>query len=185
MASKALPFPRGKTLGDSLDNLTLSDTWYQWLEGKEFEVEDTIHGTGEKVILRVVKNDTGSAITIAKRFMRFNTAAEDFGRRIAGYVNAEGMYCVLPDDAYSVGATIPDDDMFYVVVKGPVSGTTAAGSVSLSAHDPVATTATGYIGGTKAQYGEFVAGIADVASTTASATLLLHVDSGVGGIVGT
>lgn len=185
MASKALPFPRGRTLSDDLDNLTLSDTWYQHLEGKEFEVEDTVNGTGEKVILRVVKNDTGSAITVAKKFMRFNTNAEDFGRRIAGVANAEGMFCVPMDDAYTVGDTIPDDDLFYVVVKGPVSVTTAAGSVSLSAHDPVATTAAGFIGGVKAQYGEFVAGIADVACTTASASLLIHVDLGVGGIVGT
>jgi len=121
IAEGNLPFPRGSTWGDfDRAGLTLSDTSASGLEGKEFRVRDTQNSTGDWVTLRVVKNDTGSAITPANQLLRFSTSSiKDFGRRIAGTTNSAGMVCVPIDDAYESSPTIPNYDLFYVVVKGP------------------------------------------------------------------
>jgi len=122
-ANTILPFPRGSTFGDG--HCTLSDTipGRTDLEGRIFYAQDTIHGTGRMVGLRVVKNDAGRAITCTTKFMRFSTATiEDFGGRVDSFAVTAGKGGSKPmDDAYvNEGlATIPDDDLFYVVESGP------------------------------------------------------------------
>ena len=117
MAEKSLPFPRGRTFYDANTDVTLSDTLYSHLEGQIFEVEDTEHGTGEKVLLRVVKNDTGAAITVARKFCEFSvTSSADWGLRVGTFpADTAGAVCKPIDDAYTAGDTIDQYDLFYVV----------------------------------------------------------------------
>lgn len=133
---KELPFPRGSTFSDKGGNgIALDDNTYSHLEGQIFETEDTVHGTGTKVKLRVVKNDTSAEITVARAFGKFSAGALDFGRRIGKFpANTAGAIVKPLDDAYVVGTKIPDDDLFYVVEAGPCAvkaeatiGTAAAG----------------------------------------------------------
>ena len=171
-----LPFPRGNVRSDKSDDITLSDTTFSDLEGKLYMVNDTVHSTGKNVILRAVKNDTGSDITVARDcFYRYSTGANDFGRRIAGKCNAAGIVGRPIDDKYPVGYVIPDDDIFYVVEEGPCYVKTEASSVNLSAGDAVATDASGLVNGAAAAAGEAVLGTIDAACTTASTTVVVHV----------
>lgn len=178
--SQILPFPRGKTYADSVVIMTDADV--NRLEGRVFEVPDTIHGTGMKVKLRVVKNDSAGAITVARRLMKFSTDAKDFGRRVAGYASVRGQICKPLDDMYAekgVG-TIADDDLFYVVEGGPCKVNTGSGSISLAAQAPVCTDASGYIDGTKAHAGFAAFGVLDAASTSTSTATLVYVNEGFG-----
>ncbi len=131
-----LPFPRGTTFSQcskaGLNPLvTLADTTAKNLEGRKFQVPDTIHNTGEFIVLRVVKNHNGSALGTTRLIHKFSTASkDDWGHRIAGVADANGTLMGKPmDDAYWYGtentanhdvfSTIPDNDLFYVVEEGP------------------------------------------------------------------
>ena len=176
IAEGNLPFPRGSTWGDrGRAGLTLSDTVPSTQEGMEYVVQDTVNGTLRPVTLIVLKNDTGSAITVAKKFLKFSsTSAKDLFRRCAGYNDSAGGIVVAMDDKYTAGITIPDDDLFYAVIEGPVQLTTEASSVNLAAGDSVASDASAYVNGAAAAAGEFVAGVIDAASTTAGEEVLVY-----------
>lgn len=175
-AQKTLPFKRGETFNvDSV--VTMGDTGFDHLEGQIFEVEDTEHDTGVKVLLMVVKNDTGSVITPANQLLRFNSAtAKDFGRRIVGATNAAGMVCVPIDDAYASSPTIADDDLFYVVLRGWCNIMSGATSINLSAHDPVTCDNAGALGAAATAAGEFVIGTIDQATTDEDTAVRVLVD---------
>ena len=72
--------------------------------------------SGRQVVLRLVKNISG--ITLAPK--RLVTWAAGFrGRRVDGYCTADYAECAgVVDDHYTNG--IPDDDLGYIVVSGPV-----------------------------------------------------------------
>jgi len=149
---KALPFPRGSTYSDAKRGanslVTLSDSGpASNLEGKLYQVKDTIHNTGIPVILRVVKNDSGGDLAVARKWLSFRlsnaaTTPGDWGRRVDGVAGTGGEPCKPMDDAYYYGTedtsqggletTIAQYDLFYVVEAGPclVEGQTgvAAGS---------------------------------------------------------
>ncbi len=130
MPEKTLPFPRGCTR--SYRGLVdLDDDTFKDIEGRLYEVEDTVHGTGLPVILRAVKNDEGAAITIAtaKKILReFSGAADpanatstDWGRRMVAGTTA-GATAKPIDDYYAEEsglATIPEDDIYFVIESGP------------------------------------------------------------------
>lgn len=182
MAEKTLPFPRGQTASDSglvdLDDSTFSD-----LEGKIFEVPDTEHGTGEAILLRAVKNDSGSDITVARKFMRFAINALDFGRRVAGVVNAAGAVCKPVDDAYAVGFVILDDDIFYVVERGKCGVLTESSAVALDAGAVVASDSSGFVNGTPcAQATEYAAGKIGPAAYATATEVVVDVQAGLGQI---
>lgn len=178
MSEKTLPFPRGRTYGDGV--VTLDDTSASHLEGQIFEVEDTVHGTGEKVFLRCVKNDSGAAITTARRLYKFSTTdLLDFGRRISGLVHANGMICKPMDDAYPEGTSIPKFDLFYVVEKGNCYVTLESVAVALAAGDAVACDQSGFLDGAVAGAGEYVVGIIDVDAGVVSADVVVHVAAGI------
>ncbi len=179
MSEKTLPFPRGKTYGDGV--VTLDVTNYdtaKHLEGTVHEVEDTVHGTGVKVFLRIVKNRSGSAITAARKFYRWYTGSLAMGRRILGVANVDGQLCKPLDDKYVVGVSIPNGDLFYVLEEGPCSVTTEAASVSLVGGDAVTTDQLGVIKGTAAAAGEYVVGQIDVNCDAESAVVVIHVNRG-------
>jgi hypothetical protein len=178
MPEKTLPFPRGGTYLDGV--VTGSDTLASHLEGKLYEVDDTVHGTGHKVILRCVKNDTGSAITIARSFAKFSTTSQyDFGRRVGTFPNdTAGGVCKPMDDAYTVGNTIADDDLFYVVEEGPCWVTSEATTYNITAGDALASDASGLVNGAAAAAGEYVVGTADLQGTAESTAVVVHVAGG-------
>jgi hypothetical protein len=143
--ASCLPFPRGSTANaDGL--LTPGDTGLQEFEGKVFEVPDTVHGTAINPLLIILQNDTGAAITVARKFGEFAGAtALDFGRRVGTFpCDTEGAICVALDDAYTVGATIADNDLFYGLVYGWCSIATQ-GTGNFVSQMPVCTSALGVI----------------------------------------
>lgn len=178
-----LPFPRGMTYEDS-GFVTPGDTKFEHLEGQIYECEDTVHGTGRTILLRVVKNDT-TDITVARKFMKFSSSsAKDFGGRIAGYCTVAGQLCKPLDDAYTVGQILPAGEHFYVIEEGYVNVNTNAGSISLDSGDAVATTADGRIYGSKAFAGQYIAGVADMPMSTANTASRIWVDRGFSGVNG-
>jgi len=177
--SAILPFPRGKTFSQNADStkFTLSDQNFKSLEGKTFEVTDTVHGTGEKIKLRVVKNDSGAAITVAAdRLVMFSVTSDtDFGNRVSGYNTVAGGVCKPIDDDYAVGFSIPDDDLFYIIEEGLCD--IEAENTGISAGNAVASNNTAQVNNAVAAAGEYVVGTAQEASA-ASTALLVRVAPG-------
>jgi len=173
---KSLPFPRASTYfqGGAVDTNKDLTT----VIGCVREVPDTVHGTGTKVKLRAVKNASGSAITIARKFYKFDTGALDLGREIKGLNNVAGGLCKPMDDAYTVGNTIAAGDVFWVVESGYCYGVTEASSVNLAAGDAIASDASGLVNGAKAAAGEYSPATITVASTTKAETVVLLVNDG-------
>ncbi len=157
-----LPFPRGQAYSDA-GVVTMTDTLANDLLGRIFRTKDTVHGTGEEILLRVVKNDTGAAIVVAnedRALQRFSTIdLHDFGRKIAGEANAAGIVCKPIDDAYPDNFSIPDDDLFYVVERGPCYCTSDGTATSLNAGDGVSSGADGQLNGVPAAAGHYVVGM--------------------------
>lgn len=180
MAERALPFPRGRTMGD--DQLTLDDDTHKGLEGNVYEVPDTVHGTGKPVKLRVVKNDTGGDITVARKLCEFDGTDEyDFGRRVTSFgnnISGHGVVCKPIDDAYTAGATIDQYDLFYVVEEGYCDVVTESGAVSLPMGTPVTANSTGTIDGAKAAAGNYVIGTAVQPMWSASTNMTIDVIAG-------
>ncbi len=179
MSEKTLPFPRGKTYGDGV--VTLDVTNYdtaKHLEGTIHEVEDTVHGTGEKVFLRIVKNESGSAITAARKLFSFGLSPKDLGRRIRRLAFIKGMLCKPLDDKYVVGFSIPDGDLFYLVETGFCTIQLESTAVALSQGDAVTTDQSGLLDGAVAGAGEYVVGQIDVDAAVASANVVVHVNAG-------
>ena len=124
------PFGRGETFynGDTID---ANDLGGLHLEGKEwvFNDEDPTTDTtrsNKYVTCRVVRNTSGIAL-LPKRIAAFEVDAtnpDEWGRRVAGYttVTDEEGY---PIDEYLPAAGVPDNDLFYVVVRGPAVVLTA------------------------------------------------------------
>lgn len=180
LSAACLPFPRGSTANaDGL--LTLGDTTLQEFEGKLFEVPDTQHGTSQPVVLMIVQNDTGSAITVARKMGEFSVATSlDHARRIGTFpCNTAGAVAVPLDDAYTVGATIADNDLFYVVVRGWCSIGTPAAVNNFAAGMSVSSDNGGFIGNAAASAASyFVVGTLDyAASYTANSTAKVFIDA--------
>ena len=174
-SERELPFPRGQTFSDA-GVVTMTDTFYQHLEGKIFNVKDTEHGTGVPIYLMVVKNDSGSAITVENRLMKFSlTSATDFGRRISGFNDVAGGLSVPLDDAYSI-TSIPDDDLFYVIIRGYCAIKTEASSAALEAGWAVTSDASGYIDGAAAAVGNAVVGTVTEDTTDEATEVKVFVD---------
>jgi hypothetical protein len=180
MQDHSLPFPRGTTYGDNV--LTLTATLGQDHEGRVYEVPDSEHNTGVKVSLRVVRNLTGAAITVARRFCEMTSAASlDFGRKCAAFggdVSAQGAVAKPLDDAYPLGMSIPANDLFYVGEEGPFTVLTESGAVNLAPGAPVACNADGTVDGTAAQAGEYVCGSSTRLANVLSEDLVIHVNAG-------
>lgn len=116
---KDLPFDRGQTAqsgAETIDANVLAN-----LEGQEYTVEDVDPATGIvrsgiPVTLRVVRNTSGGAL-LPKRLGRFSTA-QAYGTAVDGYVNATAGVG-YPIDEYLPATGVANNDLFYVVIKGP------------------------------------------------------------------
>ena len=133
------------------------------------------------VVLIAVKNDTGAAITVARKFCKFSASTnEDFPGRIGTFPNnTAGGLCLPLDDAYTVGTSIPDDDIFWCVLRGPVKVLTGASVTNLAANLAVASDNAGLIANTSggAAAGEYVVGtLLPAASYSASTATLIYAD---------
>ncbi|MFZ5832397.1 MAG: hypothetical protein ACOY3P_20110 [Planctomycetota bacterium] len=175
-----LPFPRGQTwsyFGKA--GVTVPDTDANQLMGQLFTVDDTIHDSGKDVTLRLVRNDSGAAITVARRCCGFaGVDAEEYGGAVDGYVGAAGEVGKPIDDAYPVGTVIPANDYFYVVDAGPCKVKTSASTVNLAVHSAVTVDASGYVGGSKPTVDQAVLGVIDAASTDEATEVLIYVEPG-------
>ena len=170
-----LPFERGKTYKDG-SSLTLAATTADHLLGTVYKVIDTVHSTGKPMYLRIVR--AAAAITSANAFYAFGTGALDLGRELSGTVAGAGVICKPLDDAYTVGTVIAQYDLCYVVEEGPCNVVTEVSSVSLSQGDAVASDGSGLVNGAACAAAEYPVGTIDQASTTAGATVVIHVNAG-------
>ena len=107
-----LPFERGKTF---FGGLTANTTDGAWLEGKEYQIEDTNNGTNAYVRLRATRNKSGFALA-PKRLVAYG--GNNLLGQGAGYANVNPQVVAgVVDDQYT--GTVADQDLFYMVVEGP------------------------------------------------------------------
>ncbi len=180
---RTLPFPRGTTMSQG-SGQTLSDTIWKKLEGSKYSVTDTEHGTGQEVVLRVVKNDT-TDLTVARACVSFSkTSEDDWGCRVDGLAGTEGEVAKPIDDAYYGHLTkILADDLFYVVEEGPCDIAGVASGCAITEGCGVAAHASGLIDiAADAQY--IVGTACEAQSTSVSPVVLTNVMAGIATIKG-
>ena len=174
---KVLPWPRGKTA--CYDEVTPAATIYDQFCGQVYEAEDTVHGTKQKVLLRVMRLE--AAITSANKFYKSGTTALDFGRTISALNNVAGGPCWALDDAYTEGTSLLQYDLAYFVEEGPVYVDTELSAVSLAQHGTVVSDASGLVDGAAPAAGNCILGRIDAASTTTNSRVVVHIGRLVGG----
>ena len=181
MQDKTLPFPRGSTYSDG-GQIAMTATYCDGLEGRVFETEDTVHETGQKIKLRVLRNTTGGDITVARNFCEISLAASlAFGRKCSAFgaaLSGQGVMAKPLDDAYAVGQTIPENDLFYVVELGPCGVLTDANAIALAAGSAITTDAAGRIHAAVAAAGEYVIGTLDRSAVVSGQEVIVHVNEG-------
>lgn len=180
MSIRALPFPRGSTFGDrGVKTMTAAIARAVNLAGRVYEVEDSVHGTGKLVNLRVVQNETGADITVARTLYKFSSAsAEYFGREI-NFRSGIGNVCKPLDDKYTVGETIPEHDLFYVLESGPCGILTSSdGLVNLQAGWAVSSDDEGRLGIAKSAAGYFVVGTLQETTVANNTEVVVDVKEG-------
>lgn len=189
---KKLPFPRGKTYSDAAGDgtgalVTMADSSPAVnLEGRTFQVPDTIHKTTHLVTLRIVRFD--AAIAVARKCLSFSVASKgDWGARVDGLAGTGGELAKPLDDAYyygvdgtanrAVATTIAQYDLGYVVDEGPchVEATTGEkGAVG----GAVAMDELGLIG-TAAAADTNIATFLEINDTAAVTAVLVYVKGGI------
>ncbi len=174
--SSVLPFARGKTMCDG--EVTPTTSIFDEVCGNIFQVKDTVNGTGQPVFLRAVRNTIGGNITVTRALYSFDADSLDYGCEIDALAGA-GDVCKPLDDAYTVGQTILENDICYVVEEGPCSILTGASSVSLNAQDAVSSEASGQLSDAVAAAGEFVVGTIDQDTEAENTAVVVHVKGGI------
>jgi len=166
-----LPFNRGLTAAEGL--ITPTSTYRAELEGRAYYSEDSEHDSNQLIVLLCVRNLTGSAITVARKCGEFKTTAAlaMVSQMLTFPCDTAGAVALPIDDAYAVGASIPANDLFYVVLQGWCDILTGAAVTNLSAGIPITVDNAGLIAN-KAQpaAGEFVLGKLEYASSYTGAT---------------
>jgi hypothetical protein len=171
-----LPFPRGDTLCGLNSIKTPTATTEPGIPGRVYEHKDTVHDTPKTVYLIAVRNETGGDITVARDFCQFATTELDNFREIGAFGTdcSAGVFSLGLDDAYTLADVIPEHDVFYCVLEGPVGVRAEASSVSLSAGDSVACDASGRVNGAVCAAGEASCGVLDADASTADAVIVIH-----------
>lgn len=130
VSTAVLPIARGTTY---FDGGTTDATSAEKLLGTMRSVNDTVNGTGREVVLKLVRNESGAALAAGRGVVY---TASEYGLSVSGYGFAGSpRFAGYVDDAYA--STIPANDIFWIVVDGPVQidGNTVA--TSRSVHDLV------------------------------------------------
>lgn len=116
------PFDAGQTFynGGTIDSNNLGGTQ---MEGKEWVFEDIIPTTRQArsnryVTRRVVRNVSGGNL-LPSRLVQFETdGLADYGARVSGYASVLSQRC-FPVDEWLPATGVVNNDLFYIVVKGP------------------------------------------------------------------
>jgi hypothetical protein len=131
-----LPFERGSTYFDG-DSTRATSVGVEHILGQRFTVKNdgwnerrrvyytgsiagataSVSNSSDEVELVVVRNDSGSSIT-AGHGVRFATGSAGAMRLVAGSVAGVGNFGYPTDDMYGTSSLI-NNDLFYVVTKGP------------------------------------------------------------------
>lgn len=176
--SRALPFPRGGVMSDGIG--TPGDGDFAHLAGRLYAVNDELHGGAEDVVLRVVRNDSASALTLSRRCVSFSSGAvTEWGSKIDGIAGTGGEICKPLDDYYrGRRSTIPAYDLLYVVDEGRCDILTTADSSLAAGHVPVQMIGNGKIDCAKDK--DIVIGTAmeKAANTAASTAVCVFVNAG-------
>ena len=140
MKTEDLPFPLGQTYSQGVGTPAATDG--ADLEGKEYWVEsiapanagETVkqYLTGRPKKVRIVRNESGGTLAgklLAK--MKTDGSAKEFMSQVMGLAGTVGEHC-YPIDEFLV-STVPNHDLFYIVIEGPAKVTTAgAGDTNIA-----------------------------------------------------
>lgn len=175
-----LPFPRGSTFGDmGAKTMTAAIARATGLAGKIVAVPDTVHGSGKSILLRIVQNETGADITVARKGYAFASSDADYFGCEARNTATIGEVGKPLDDAYVGGETIPEHDLFYVVESGPCYILTSSnGVVNLQAGWAVSFDDEGRLGIARSAAGYYVIGVLQENSVANSTSVVVDVAEG-------
>lgn len=140
------PFARGETYfnGDTIDISDLANLGGEILEGREYDFEDSVHGSGATVRCRVVRNMSATAVT-AKQLLLPSVAITypgDYIGRVNGVSDGTAKKVFVADELLpTVG--VPQYDLFYVITEGPATVVTPAAGVAVTLGNNVVSTTTG------------------------------------------
>lgn len=81
--------------------------------------------SGRTITVRVMRNISGGAL-LGKRLVRATPSSLDACTKVTGYQAVEGQKYVFPSDPLLPAAGVADDDLFYVIIKGPTTLLTPA-----------------------------------------------------------
>jgi hypothetical protein len=115
------PWQLGETFYGISSGNTPASADYHWLPGKEYGFVDTVHGTGKEIVVRVLRNQSGIAL-LPGYCLNFKTSAagdQGFETEVDGYASTLAQRTIICDDQLPA-AGVPNLDLFYGVVKGPV-----------------------------------------------------------------
>jgi hypothetical protein len=122
-----LLFSRGHTWGAT------QTTGSVYLEGREFIEQDQWYGTGGYIKLRVCRNNSGGVL-LAGRAVKFNNTAGKLWTDVAGYCTALGERTAIVDE-FIPPAGVPNQDLFFAVIAGPVLATLLSGGATVAVGD--------------------------------------------------
>lgn len=109
----SLPFARGETWHGSG---TVESTSAEKILGHKYEVLDTENGTGRFVTLQIVRNESGGTLAAGDCVLY---KANETGLSIGGLGSpVDGRFAGYVDSLYA--STIAANDVFYIVLSGPV-----------------------------------------------------------------
>jgi hypothetical protein len=122
---EAPPFQRGETFynGSPINAADLGGTQH---EGKEWVFEDldlSVRGakparTNRQVTCRCVRNVSGGPL-LPKRQGVYQKVGVNYGARVDGYVSVTAERSAGVVDEWLPAAGVPNNDLFWLVVKGP------------------------------------------------------------------
>jgi len=119
-----LPFERGSTYFEADTNRINTNASLDTMLGQMFTVKNNgqagIGDNNQENTLMVVRNSSGGALTPGRGVRYAATIGE-----VTGYA-AAGKFGHITDEV--TAGTIVDDDIFYVVVDGPVNGLSLTGA---------------------------------------------------------
>lgn len=75
--------------------------------------------TGRQIRARIMRNTTGAAL-LGKRLARVAPTSVANSTKVTAYAGIEGEGYVFPIDPFLPAAGVADDDLFYVILRGPV-----------------------------------------------------------------
>lgn len=140
------PFGLGETFAGTRNSELINSD----LEGQEFDFPITekiatalgMRGrtSGRQIRARIMRNTTGAAL-LGKRLAQVAATSISNSTKVTDYADTEGQKYVFPVDPFLPSAGVADDDLFYVIIRGPVTlltpATTGDISSAIDGGDPI------------------------------------------------